>query len=91
MTTYNSANVPYIKYTAGNSTTSKHNTRILNPAYNGTERDRNYSAAGRLRFTQVLEVWMYGGLHMLAAVRFPLKEVFRLIQVSLHYKVVRNF
>lgn len=59
MTTSNNANVLYVKYTSGNLTTSKRNTGISNPAYNGTVRDRNSSAAGRHRFIVVLEFWMY--------------------------------
>jgi hypothetical protein len=41
----------------------------------------NSSVAGRLRFRKVLGSWDVRGLHILAAVCFPLKTAFRYIYI----------
>jgi hypothetical protein len=54
---FNHANVPYIQYTSGNLTTYKHNTGIVNPAHNGTDRDK-FFRCGQAPFNT--DIWKLG-------------------------------
>ena len=65
-------------------TSFTYNTGILKPAYNGTKKDRILPLqAGSL--SQRYLKFGSTGLQILEAIRFLLKTVFRLIQVSLYY------